>query len=367
MLIFAAAILVFLVSCSGGQNLQSGTPVKMEYAQLLHIDQCEGYKLVSVTDPWKDSSLLHQYALVSRDSVVPADIPAGATVVRVPLQRLCVSTSVHAGLMHKLGALPQVSSICEGKYIFNPAVQALLKSGRIKDVGSGLNPNVEMIMQLRTDALLMSPFEGASYGLLEKTGLPIIECADYMETSALGRAEWMRFYGLLVGKGREADSLFAQIKCNYDSLKTLVANVEHHPKLLVDMLNGSTWYVPGGGSTYGSLYKDAGADFSIASPTVSGSQPLSLEKVLTDASDAEIWLIKYSRPQRLDYNSLLAENSVYERFAAFKQRRVYGCNAFSVPFYEEAPFRPDLLLADVISILFPDLLPTHKRIFYSPL
>lgn len=368
-----------LTGCAGSVGPQAGTAIALQHSQLLHIEQHEGYRLVSITDPWRDNALLHLYALVPRSSSAKADgiwsgeeplplgIPEQATVVRTPLRKMCVSTSVHAALMDDLGALDCVGSICEGKYILTPAVQERLRGRRIKDVGSGLNPNVERIVQLQTDALLMSPFEGASYGLLEKTGIPIIECADYMETTALGRAEWMKFYGMLVDREAEADSLFDEIVSHYDSLKVLAANAKHHPKLLADMLNGNTWYLPGGGSTYGALYKDAGADFSIASDEVSGSQPLSLEKVLVDGKDADVWIIKYSRPTDFTYATLLHENPIYEKFAAYRQRNIYGCNAYLVPFYEEVPFRPDLLLADIISILHPDLLPNHQRVFYQPL
>ncbi|MBP5360064.1 MAG: ABC transporter substrate-binding protein, partial [Bacteroidaceae bacterium] len=230
-----------------------------------------------------------------------------------------------------------------------------------------LNPNVEMIAQLRTDVLLMSPFEGASYGLLEKTGIPIVECADYMETSALGRAEWMKFYGMLVGREAEANQLFAEVRDNYNSLKSLASHEKKHPKLLADLLSGNTWYMPGGGSCYGVLFKDAGADYSIASDKVSGSQPLSQESVLLGGRDADVWMIKYSRPQDFTYSSLLQENAIYNEFAPFRQHHIYGCNALLTPFYEEVPFRPDILLKDVISILYPHLLPDYQPIFYHPL
>ena len=362
-----AISLLIPAGCAHKTPPAGGTPVRMEYAKLLTIERHNDYTLATVRDPWKDNAVLHRYALVAHGGETPADIAEGTTVVRVPLRKMCVSTSVHTALMYQLGALRQVAGISEGKYILNPAVQQQIAGGHIKDVGSGLNPSVEMIAQLRTDALLMSPFEGASYGLLEKTGIPIIECADYMEATALGRAEWMKFYGMLVGREAEADSLFETIKKHYLALQKLASRQTHHPKLLADTPNGNTWYMPGGGSIYGTLYKDAGADYSLADPNASGSQPLSIEKVLTGARDADVWIIKYSRPQDHTYATLLSENNVFRQFAPYTHRRIYGCNAMKVPFYEEAPFRPDLLLKDIISILYPDLLPDYLRQFYEPL
>ena len=89
----------------------------------------------------------------------------------------------------------------------------------IVDCGDAMNPDIEKIVELDADAILLSPFENSGgYGQLEKLGVPLIECAEYMETSALGRAEWMRFYGLLYGCEAQADSLFAVVEKEYFSL-----------------------------------------------------------------------------------------------------------------------------------------------------
>lgn len=364
-----AGLLITIASCTGRQpqgNIQGDT-ISMEYAQLLEIRQCDGFKLATIKDPWKKGATLHIYALVNRESDVPAGIPTEATVVRVPLQRMCVSTSVHSNLLMQIGATDHIGSVCDANYILNPTLQRLIRQGKIADMGSAMNPSIEKIVENNADALLMSPFEGASYGMLEKTGLPIIECADYMETSVLGRAEWMKFYGLLVGKESEACELFAEVKANYNSLKEMAARETTHPKLLVDMLNGPTWYVPGGSSTYGTLYKEAGATYTLGEEGVSGSQGLSIEKVMQLARDADIWLVRTGTETETTYASLAAENTLYQTFDAFKNRHIYGCNTLVVPFYDEVPFRPDYLMSDVIKILYPHLLPDHQLRYYTPL
>lgn len=364
-----AGLLITAASCTGGQSkgTTKGDTISLEYARLLEIKQCDGFKLATIKDPWKKGATLHIYALVDRESDMPAGIPAEATVVRVPLQRMCVSTSVHSSLLMQLGATDQIGSVCDANYILNPDLQRLISQGKIADMGSAMNPSIEKIVENNADALLMSPFEGASYGILEKTGLPIIECADYMETSVLGRAEWMKFYGLLAGKEKEADELFAEVKGNYNSLRDMAAKESEHPKLLVDMLNGPTWYVPGGSSTYGTLYREAGADYSLGDKGVSGSQGLSIEKVLQLAQDADIWLLRSGTEAEMTYASLGAENALYQTFDAYKNRRIYGCNTLVVPFYDEVPFRPDYLMSDVVKILYPHLLPDHQLRYYTPL
>lgn len=339
----------------------------IEYSRLLHIERHADYTLATIADPWTKNTILHQYALVPEKADEPADLPDGITTIRIPLKKMCVSTAVHVNLFRQLNALNHVGSVCDAGYIMDSTVLRQIHDGKIRNAGSSMSPNTERITQLNTDAILMSPFKGTSYGVIEKTGIPIVECADYMETSALGRAEWIKFYGMLVGKEHEANTLFHKIKSNYLSLKRLADTVRQRPKLLVDMMNARTWYLPGGNSIYGELFADAGADYSIGDKTLSGTQSLSLEKVMTTALDADVWIIKYGRNDDFTYSALTKENSVYGKFRAFKTHKIYGCNTVKVPFYDEAPFRPDLLIADMIKIFHPQLLPHHKLKFYSPL
>ncbi len=356
--------------CSCGNTAyrqQSCDTLRMDYSCLLHIERHAGYTLVTIADPWSDNAVLHQYALVPDNADEPAELPDETTIIRTPLKRMCVSTSVHVNLFRQLGTLDQVGSVCDANYIMDSTVLRQIDDGKIRNAGSSMNPSTERIVQLNTDAILMSPFKGTSYGVIEKTGIPIVECADYMETSALGRAEWIKFYGMLVGKEREAVALFNKIRDNYLSLKSIASGVHKHPKLLVDMMNARTWYLPGGNSIYGELFADAGADYSIGDKTLSGTQSLSLEKVMTTSLDADVWIIKYGRSEDYSYSELGKENSAYTKFRAFKSHNIYGCNTTKVPFYDEAPFRPDLLIADMIKIFHPELLPDHKLKFYSPL
>ena len=115
------------------------------------------------------------------------------------------------------------------------------------NAGDAMNPDIEKIIDFHPDAILLSPFEnGGGYGRIEKLGVPIIECADYMETSPLGRAEWMRFFGLLFGRQQQADSLFYRVRNEYIRLKGLVGKLNRRPTLISELKNGSAWYVPGG-------------------------------------------------------------------------------------------------------------------------
>lgn len=351
---------LLLFSCKDGGKTASflgegGDTLDLRYAENLKIVSYDGYRVATLRNPWDTLEILHTYVLVGRDEPLPDSLPQG-TVVRVPLQKAVIYSSVHCGLMEELGALSAVGGVCDLRYIDLPYVKEGCRTGRIADLGSGMNPDIEKLMALHPDAVMLSPFENSGgYGRLGKLDIPIIECADYMETSSLGRAEWMRFYGLLFGKAAESDSLFARVEADYLWWAGRVADIEDKPTVFADLKSGATWYVPGGRSTVGRTFADAGADYVFSDLKNSGSSPLSFETVYEKAKDADIWLIKYNMPEDKTYRDLKNDYAPHAGFRAFRERRVYGCNTGRVPYYEETPFHPEWLLEDLIKIFHPDV------------
>ena len=347
-----------LISCTGKrQPLQkTGTALSFKHARLIHAEQREGYTLVTVDNPWKEGTPLHRYALVPADGGHDAVTETGgATVVRVPLRRSVIFTSVHAALVGEMHASGQVAGVADRKYMKVGYVQRGVADGSIADCGDGMNPLVEKIIDAGADAILLSPFENSGgYGRLEDIAIPIIECAEYMERSPLARAEWMRFYGMLYGKETLADSLFAVVEHHYNSLKLMADSIGGHPSVVCDKMAGSVWYVPGGRSTIGQMLADAGADYPWAADEHSGSLQLPFETVLEKAGDSQLWLLRYDSQQPLTMKTLLSEKDAYRMMKAVGEGQVYGCNVTTSMFYEETPFRPDLLLQDFMKMVHPE-------------
>ena len=370
-LISALFLAVLLSSCGGRQTASAdgGDTVPFRYAQLLQLVRHDGYTVATIRHPWRQDAVLHRYVLVPADAPVPEGFPEG-TVIRTPLRRSVVFTTVHCSLLSMLHREASVAGVADLKYIKAPYVQEGVSAGRIVDCGDGMSPVIEKIIDLHPDALLLSPFENSGgYGQLEEIDIPIVECAEYMEPSPLGRAEWVRFYGLLYGCEHEADSLFALVDSSYHALRHTVmpesrnpvVSESRHPdtapktSVLVDKVTGSVWYVPGGRSTIGQMLSDAGARYPWAADDRSGSIALPFETVLERAGDCDVWLLRYSGQQPLTRQQLLSEHRGYNQFRSFREGRVYGCNVEQSMFYEDSPFRPDLLLSDFIKILHPDI------------
>ena len=362
--------LAVLLSSCGGQKMASadgGDTVCFKYAKLLNLVRHSGYTVATISHPWRQDAVLHQYVLVPADSALPELLPEG-TLIRTPLRRSVVFTTVHCSLLSMLQREQSVAGVADLKYIKAPYVQAGVNSGHITDCGDGMSPVIEKIIDLHPDALLLSPFENSGgYGQLEEIDIPIVECAEYMEPSPLGRAEWVKFYGLLYGCEHEADSLFALVDSSYNAIKQRTSDIKHQTSTLLDKITGSVWYVPGGRSTIGRMLADAGADYPWANDEHSGSVALPFETVLERAGDSDVWLLRYSGKQPLTRQQLLSEHRGYNQFRAFNNGQVYGCNVEQSLFYEESPFRPDLLLSDFIRILYPEVLPHGELRYYHQL
>lgn len=369
-LICILAVLL-LFSCGGrgktASALPDGDTIPLRYAENLTLVSYPDYTLATLRNPWDTLHTLHTYILVPKDRELPAHLPEG-TVVRTPLSKSVIYSSVHCGLMDNLGVFSSIGGVCDLKYIKLPAVHEACRRGIIVDCGDGMNPDMERIIDLHPDAILLSPFENSGgYGRIEKLDIPIIECADYMETSALGRAEWMRFYGRLVGRGEQADSLFRIVEREYQRLSTLAKGDKERRSVLPERKTGSTWYLPGGRSSMGLIYRDAHISYAYASDTHSGSLPLSFETVLDKAGEADIWLMSFQG--HLTKSLLLAEYAGYEQLRAFKEGRIYGCPVDRKPYFEEVSWRPDWLLRDLIVLFHPalrDRLGSDLR-YYQPI
>lgn len=362
--LLALVLLMAFGACSSHKtdtNKQEGDTVKFKYAQLLQIVDFDDHSEVTIFNPWKPGKVLHTYTLSPINAQPSALNPQHSTLnpphstLHTPLTRSAVFTTVHCALLMSLGRQEAIAGVADLQYIKIPWIHQQVAEGKIADCGGGLSPVVEKIMDIKPDAILLSPFENSGgYGKVEDLGIPIIECAEYMEPSPLARAEWMKFYGRLYGCEAQADSLFAVVDSSYHALCDKARKLGPGRRVLIDKMAGNVWYVPGGKSTIGQMLKDAGGLYPWADDDHSGSLALPFETVLEKAADCEVWLYRFSAKKHTTLSELQSEFDGYKMLTPFKNGEVYGCNVDQSLFYEEAPFRPDFLLDDFISIVHPD-------------
>ena len=429
-LLCGATAALLMAACQGGKtaaaDAEAGDTLEMKYAKLLTIvkhgdgeeasDEAEGidylYAEAIIANPWKAGTMLHRYILIPKgeegDKTVAMLARRRSTgarcttdTVRTPVERSAVFIAPHCQLMYELGCQQAIRGVCDLNYINIPDVRKRAASAgnaasagkafagkasagkasaqnSIVDCGSSMAPDIERIIALKPEAILVSPFENSGgYGKLDKLRIPLIEAADYMESSPLGRAEWMKFYGMLFGKDKNisttaagkaseataveaseatlpascelrADSLFAQIEKEYLDLKAEAGKLPKGLSILTERKTGGVWYVPGGQSTIGILLKDANARYIFSDDKHSGSLPMSPEQILAKGRQVDIWAFKYFGGAPLSQAQLLQEYDGYKALAAFSRGNIYQVDTSTVPYFELTSFHPELLLREFI-------------------
>ncbi len=343
-------LLLLLPGCSGQQSggvAEAGDSLQFSYAKNLTVVSFPDHIEVTLRNPWNGAGTLARYCLYEAGQEPHR---TDMTPVRIPLQNAAVFGSVHCALLSELGAGDAVGGICDAEFINQPELKKDIAEGRVANLGNSIQPSLEQVINLNPDALLPSPFENSGgLGRIESLGIPIIWCADYMENSPLGRAEWIRFYGRLFGRGREADSIFCCVEHRYKQLRDLAESTKTRPRLLPEMPWSGQWTLPGSGSGSTRLYEDAGANYLFADLEGSGGIPLSTEKVVDRGINADVWLIKHHGP--LDRKQMNADTPLLANIRA----KIWWCDTSKKFIYEETPFHPERLLEDLISILHPEL------------
>lgn len=363
------SIAVSLSSCgnkSGVGVSSSGDTIRYRYATLLTRIAHDRYDEIIINDPWKKGHVLHKYCLVKRaGSAQVENLPVGSDVVYLPVNRAVVATAPLCQLMLWLQAPTVIKGVCDAEYVNIAELQKLIAQGTITSCGSSMAPSLEQMAVLHPQVLFMSSYENGSFSMLKRLKAPVIECVEYMEPNALARAEWMRFYGLLIGKERQADSLFTQVEKSYKHLVALAAKAKQRPMVLTERVTGGTWYCPGGASSMATLLSDANARYVFAHDTHSGSLSLAPEAVVAAAHDADVWLFTYLGPRPLSKQQLLAEYHGYANIKAFRNAKIYQCSSERSTYFNEVSFHPDFLLADMIKIFHPDMI-SHPDIISRP-
>ena len=449
-LLCGATAALLMAACQGGKtaaaDAEAGDTLEMKYAKLLTIvkhgdgkeasDEAEGidyqYAEAIIANPWKAGTMLHRYILIPKgeegDKTVTrlalqrtSGMGCTTDTVRTPVERSAVFIAPHCQLMYELGCQQAIRGVCDLNYINIPDVRKRAASAgkasagnasagnasagnassekasaqnSIVDCGSSMAPDIERIIALKPEAILVSPFENSGgYGKLDKLHIPLIEAADYMESSPLGRAEWMKFYGMLFGKDKNisttaageasttaageasttaageasttaagkaseatllascelrADSLFAKIEKEYLKLKAEAGKLPKGLSILTERKTGGVWYVPGGQSTIGILLKDANARYIFSDDKHSGSLPMSPEQILAKGNQVDVWAFKYFGGAPLSQVQLLQEYDGYKALAAFNRGNIYQVDTSTVPYFELTSFHPELLLREFI-------------------
>ncbi|MCF6181582.1 ABC transporter substrate-binding protein [Lutibacter sp.] len=364
-----AILFLILNSCNSTINNKKNEKIlisktNIKYAKGFEIQHFKDFTKLIIKAPYPNSKETFEFKLSSKKS---KDI----NTIHIPIKSLVVTSTTHIPFLELLNEEDKLVGFPNTKYISSKKTRKRIEKGFIKDLGNEEQINTELLLNLHPDVVVGFTLNASNkmFTTIEKLGIPVLLNGDWFEETPLGRAEWIKFFGVLFKKEKLADSIFNNIEKNYLNAKTIALKATNKPSVISGGLFKDIWNLPAGNSFEASFLADANTNYLYKNTKGKGSLSLNIENVFTKGKDATIW-ISPSFYKNLD--DLKNANDIYSKFKAFKTKKIYsyvnnkGATG-GIIYFELAPARPDLVLKDLIKIAHPKLLKYYKLTFYRQL
>lgn len=343
----------------------------IKHAKGFIIEKHEGYKELSVFDPWNSGQIFQKYYLVPRGEKSNTILPSDGQVIEVPVRSIAALSSTQVGILKFLGVDDRIVAVSLPDRVYDEHLAGRVKKGEVIGVGHGQTLDFERLVDLSPEMVMVAGFMKISNeeSRLMSAGLSLVFNIEWMESSPLARAEWAKFIAAFFNKELEADKLFSDLEKRYVALKTSVENVEEKPDVISGYHYKGIWYMSGGQSYLAQLLRDAKGEYCWFSDSTQGSIPLSFEVVLERQANSKIW---FGPAQCRNLKEMQQLDDRYTLFQAYKNGQVYSVtkrtnDKGANDYYESSVINPDLMLKDVIKILHPDIFPEYELYFYRKL
>ncbi|MEQ6120646.1 ABC transporter substrate-binding protein [Reichenbachiella sp. MALMAid0571] len=374
-------ILVIIIGCNrtkenvqqkdqSSLDKQTRAQVFVQYASAFDIEYDQGYKVVTLNTPWQGSSSSLKYVLRHKDTPVIDSIKSLGQEIIIPVENLVCNSTSQIVLLEELGLIDRLKGFPQTQYIYSPQIIERVKNGSITDVGIEAKMNIEGVLAIDPDMVMAfnTGRENRQLNKLKELGIPVVINADYLETSALGRAEWIKFMSVFFDKEKEANSYFDRMVNKYDSLVSLVNDVDK-VNVFSGSLYGGSWFMPAAKNYGALLISDAGGEYLWNNDDNTGWLNLDFEVVYEKAQSTDVW-IGVGGFESL--SQLKEADPRYADFKAFKNRRVYSYvnrvnEAGANDYFESGVLKVDIVLADHIKMIHPELLPDYELYYYKQL
>ena len=332
------------------------------------VEYFKNYKVVKVLTPYRDSQETFQYILVQCGTPTPTGFD-NAEIVEVPVNSIVSMANRYLPMLKALGIYNKLVGVDMISAIYDPIVLQMAKDGKIAELGYGAEVNIEQVVNLNPDLIMTYAGRQAQYNAhpkLLEAGLKVAINGEYMESTPLGRAEWLKFIALFFNREETATQYFDAIVSRYSEIANRAQGASDKPSVFWGVPGKDTWYMPGGGSFIAKLLSDAGANYLWADDTSTGNMPLAFEVVFERASKSDIWLAADGYPSLAE---MLAADNRLSSFAAIENSRIWSNDARindvgGNDYWESGLANPDVVLADLIKIMHPELLPEHELVYW---
>ena len=338
----------------------------IKHAKGFDIVDDNGIKKLIIKTAFQNSTEVSEYEILKKNSTSTSK----NKIIKVPIQRIALTSTTHIPMVELLNKETTIVGFANTKYVSSEKTSALIAVGKIKEIGKESSLNTEVILDLKPEIVIGFSVSAANKSLttLQKSGIPVLYNGDWLEETPLGRAEWIKFFGVLFDKEKQADSIFKVIEANYLKAKNSALKATTKPTILSGaIMSKDIWNLPAGNSFVAQFLKESNTNYLWNNSKGKGSLSLSFESVFEKGKDADFWIAPgyFSSKEQL-----LQSNQIYTEFEAFKNNKIYTTSTKKgktggVLYYELAPVRPDLVLKDLIKITHPNLLPNYTLTFFE--
>lgn len=369
--IFVVISIVF-VQCKNETKSENPIVPKNEigYAKGFSIENYDGFSVLTVKNPWPKATKTYTYLLKEKNGIIPDSLQQNF-IINIPIKKIVVTSTTHIPSLEMLGEEKTLIGFPHTNYISSEKVRTLIDAGKVKELGNNHDLNTEVLLDLQPEVIIGYGIDNNNPTLdnLQKSGLKVLLNGDWNEETPLGKAEWIKFFGALYGKQKEANEIFTKIKKDFLNTVEIAKRANSTPTILAGDMFEDRWYLPKGTSWGSLILKQANSNYLWSDTSGTGSLSLSFETVFEKAVKADVWI---TSGQFSSLTEMTNSNPHYAKFDAFKNKNVYSFNGKKgktggVLYYELGPNRPDLVLKDIVKILHPELLPNYKPFFFEKL
>ena len=365
LVLFVLLSLVFSCKKDSTKTILVTPKNSIEHAKGLAIYEYDGFSIVKITNPWPNATKSFTYVLNKENNIL-ADSLKSYPIINVPLKNIVVTSTTIIPFLELLGVENKLIGFPHTDYISSVKTRKLIDAGKVVNLGQNEQINFEKLIDLSPELIVPFGVDNSNPTLtkIEKNGLKVLIQGDWMEQTPLGKAEWIKLYGALFGKEKEAKAHFDRIVYNYKKALELTKNESNQPTMINGYMYQNQWFVAKGDSWIAQFIKDAKGNYLWKNTKGTGSLALSFENVFEVGNKADIWISgDFKTLKDLD-----ASNPHYKEFKAFQSGNVYTFENLKgatggVIYYEMGPSRPDLILKDYLKIIYPNKMKNYSFTF----
>mgnify|MGYP001041346435 CR=1 FL=1 len=360
---FSLAVLTFLIlfvtSCQIDQKKSAHPeilrPVEVRHAKGLRIWKNESTYKIQVRNPQDTLEIIGTYFFkISGDS---ADIP---------INSFALGSTTIASYFQRLDLNDKITGLTFSNLVLNSELQARINSGVVAELTSGGELDFEKVLALNPDCFLTYSTGSSNLDRIQEQGIDVFALPEHLESTPLGRAEWIKMIGCLNGNLEESISAFEEIEGAYSDLKAQVALISTLPRVFTGSRYRDHWYAPGNESYIAAYIRDAGGNYTFRDIEGHGSAELDMEAALVQMSQSDYWGMVVSQDSAFTIDQLVEEDERYADFSSVKSGNIFVCNSKKADYFGDGVVEPHLILADLVSIFHPNVLPNHEYIYFRP-